>query len=582
MTNKLAVWSLHPVPLIPQETIDRILAACDIVDIINDKVPLKKTGANFKACCPFHQEKTPSFVVSPDKQIFHCFGCGVGGTVISFITQHEKLSFPEALSLLAKRAGIPLEKTSPAKKGDGLDELAKINAYAQWFFTHHFKLSQKAKDYAKKRHLTDDTLNKFSIGFAPDDFQGLTKYLTEKKIPQALSLKVGLIKEGKQSSHYSFFRDRLIFPIHNVKGQITGFGGRAFQDDEAKYINSMESPIYNKRKELYGLFQAKREIAHKDAVVIVEGYIDVLACQQMGIVHTVAPLGTSLTQEQVRQLKRYTSNFSLMFDGDAAGVQACLKAVRLLFAEGIHPKVVMLPKGDPADFLPDRGPELAGLVAEAKEAMNWLIDKLKIERIKNPAERAKRLKFSLSWLRQLPDPLERLEFEKKLCRLFALSPRDLEKVVDITYNFDSVPRIAEGKLGLEEALLVHFLRSPRDWETGYFAASEDFVDDRIKRLGCTLEDFAKKHETFDEQQAIQAVPEELQGLLSKLMLSKDAAAIAPDRHLYIAQHRKMGIKMRLKNITLEIAAAEVQNDVHKIEVLLKQKQNLYRELTETY
>ena len=567
-------------PLIPQDIIDRILRDSDIVAIISEYTTLKKTGANYKACCPFHQEKTASFVVSPHKQIFHCFGCGVGGNVIGFLMQYEKMEFPDAAEMLAKRLSIRIERTERNPQQESLaDKLYKINAYAHWFFQDHYKKSKPIKEYTQGRKLSEDVIKEFELGYAPDSFDDLPQFLASKRVPTNLSEQLGLIKRGKKQGHYAFFRNRLIFPIRNHKGKIIGFGGRALGNDDAKYINSSESPIYNKGQELYGLHNARKEISKKEQVIVVEGYIDVMACYQLEIPNSVAPLGTSLTENQISLLKRYAKEIVLMFDGDDAGKKAAIKSIALCLDQGIHPKVVLLPNSkDPGDYLPDQKAALQDIIEKAPEAMNWLIANSLEHVSKNPAERAKTLKFLMSWLGRLPEALEKVEFEKRICQFFAIRPEDLQKVVDITYNFDIPQEINDFGISLEAIVLMVYLDEPEKFGGSLGELSRDFEDKRLQTLATLLEDFLKKHETFDERLAIQELPQELRGFFSKLLLAKENIKDKKAADSSLKQYQKFAHKKKLKRITAEIAQAETMKETDKIAELLRQKQELYKKL----
>jgi len=345
---------------IPQEIIDEIVNHSDIVEIINEYVPLKKKGRNFQGLCPFHQEKTPSFTVSPDKQIFRCFGCGVGGNVFSFIMQIEGLNFPEAAEKLAKRMGISLpEKELTGKEKQVLKQRErwfKINEATAQFY-HKILLDSKwgkpALDYLKKRGIDLVQVKKFQLGFSLPDWDRLMKFMYKKGInPQEL-LELGLIlTRNSGTGYYDRFRNRLMFPIWDTRGRVIAFGGRVLDDGEPKYLNSPDTPIFNKGLYLYGLHLAKSTMRSEDLALIVEGYMDVIACHQYGVTNAVASLGTAFTKQQAKALMRHTYQVAIAYDGDLAGSKATLRGLDILTDFGCQVKVVTFPKGqDPDEYL---------------------------------------------------------------------------------------------------------------------------------------------------------------------------------------------------------------------------------------
>jgi DNA primase len=339
----------------PPELIDRIRDASDIVDVISEYVPLKKRGKNYLGLCPFHAEKDPSFTVTPQKQIFYCFGCGEGGNVIHFLMKHEKLSFPEAIELLAKKANIPLPKESWREKQSGLSgKLYYANQVANEYFVKNLYREapgKSARQYLKKRGFDAETLKIFSLGFAPADWEGFLRFAQTKDIKPEILTQAGLTvprTEGKGA--YDRFRKRITFPIFTLSGKIVGFGGRVLDEkDEPKYLNSPETPIYQKGRILYGLILSKEEIRQKGSAILVEGYVDLITLYQAGIKNVVASSGTAFTQDQAHLLARYAEKVYLFFDADSAGQSATFRSVDLLFSEGLDVFVVSLNPGEDPD-----------------------------------------------------------------------------------------------------------------------------------------------------------------------------------------------------------------------------------------
>ncbi len=342
-----------------KQAVEEIKDSLDIVDILSEYIDLKKAGRNYKAVCPFHDEKTPSFVVSPEKQIFHCFGCGTGGDVVTFLMKHDGVPFPEAVKTLAERAGIKIngEFSRSGSHGSLKKDLIEIHGKTVLFFQDHLKNNKNAVNYLKKRGINDEAIGNFSLGFAPGSHDMLFGYLREKGYPEKTILASGLCKEGERGI-IDTFRNRIIFPITNFNGDVIAFGGRTIQENfpGPKYLNSPETAIFKKSSELFGLSFSRREIQSRGYAILMEGYLDVITAHQYGIKNSVAPLGTSLAEGQVKRLKSVTRKVLLIFDSDNAGIRASKRAMSLLYEKGIVAKVLLLPGGDdPDSFLKREG-----------------------------------------------------------------------------------------------------------------------------------------------------------------------------------------------------------------------------------
>ena len=354
-----------------------ILNRVDIVEVISGFIPLKRAGRNFKACCPFHQEKTPSFMVSPDRQIYHCFGCGESGNAFKFLMRYERMDFPEAAETLAKRVGVELPKRSyEDNKAVGLTtQLYRINELAADYYEAILNSLQgsKARDYLLKRGISGETIKKFKLGFAPEKWDGLINHLRQKGISLGLIEKAGLILAKEDGGYYDRFRNRIIFPILDIKSRPVGFGARVLDDSLPKYVNSPETPVYTKGKNLYGLNFAKDDIRDGDCAVIVEGYLDFIIPFQAGIRNIVASQGTALTDDQVRLLKRYCRRVVVVFDGDSAGELAALRSLDIFIEAELDVGIVALPKGsDPDTFVRRRGPgELSSAITGAQSLFDY-------------------------------------------------------------------------------------------------------------------------------------------------------------------------------------------------------------------
>ena len=354
--------------LIPNEVVAQVLDRCDIVEVIARYIPLKNIGRNLKALCPFHHEKTPSFIISTDKQIFHCFGCGAGGNVITFVMKQERLEFPEAVRMLAERAGISIPSEDDAAiraATQARQQFYKIHELALKYFYQNLlsdttEAAKTAREYLKGRQVNLEMVKKFQLGFALDQWDGLLKDLQKQDISLPAIEKTGLIiANSKRDGFYDRFRNRVIFPIFDSRGRCIAFGARSLDpNDGAKYINSTESPIYKKGQHLYGFNLAKEAISRKDAAVVVEGYLDFIRPFQAGVENIVASCGTALTVDQIRLLARYTKNVVMLFDADPAGEAAMIRSFDLLIEESLQVKVATLSeKDDPDSFVQKFGIE---------------------------------------------------------------------------------------------------------------------------------------------------------------------------------------------------------------------------------
>ncbi|MBU1180066.1 DNA primase [Patescibacteria group bacterium] len=367
------------------DQVEQIKNRINIVDLLREYIELKKAGANYKALCPFHSEKTPSLMVSEDKQIWHCFGCSEGGDIFGFIMRMENVDFPEALRLLAKRAGVVLKRQDPALTSQKTKLMDILEASASFYSAELYK-SQSALAYLKNRELTDETIKQFRLGFSPDSWDSLLKFLKNKGLQERDIALAGLINQKDGGGFYDRFRGRIMFPIFNHYGNVVGFTARVlpqFDDGKmGKYINSPETIAYKKSQILFGLNFAKQEIKKEDAIVVVEGNMDVVALHQAGFKNVVATSGTALTNEQVNLLKRYSQNIIMSFDADAAGLQAALRGIDTALSYGLNVKVLEMPKnelGEPIAKDPDelikKSPEFwKKAISRPKDYIQFIID----------------------------------------------------------------------------------------------------------------------------------------------------------------------------------------------------------------
>jgi DNA primase len=406
---------------IPEDKIEEVKARVNVVDVISEYVTLKKTGRNFVGLCPFHREKTPSFTVNPEKQIFYCFGCGEGGNAISFLMKINNMSFPESIRHLAGRMGItiPVRQATEGerRKASEKENLIRINRMAADQFRNNL-LSAKgdeARRYLEQRGIDDTVVKQFGLGYSPDEWRLLKNNLDGKGVALDLVRKSGLIIVKENGQSYDRFRGRLMFPIESLNGDTIAFGGRIIGDGEPKYLNSPESPIYIKGKTLYGLYRTKNEIKRKDEAIIVEGYFDLLALWSAGIGNVVATLGTALTKEQIELIRRFTRNISIIFDPDEAGKSAVERSLKLFLEEEIRARVVILPGGyDPDEYVRKYGQEsLEDLIAHSASMVDYYIEE--IIAVGNTLEdKLDAVKDSVSFIGNIGDPVQRNLFIKRV------------------------------------------------------------------------------------------------------------------------------------------------------------------------
>ncbi|MDI6711103.1 MAG: DNA primase [Bacillota bacterium] len=360
---------------IPEDLVAEVLARADILEVIGEYVRLERKGRNYLGLCPFHQEKTPSFTVTPEKQMFYCFGCGAGGNIFKFIMLKENLTFPESVRWLAERVGVHIPEHAPAQNPEQ-ERAWRANALARDFYREtleHDPAAQAARDYLDRRGITAATRQRFELGFAPAGWDALLRFLGRHGYTPEDLVRLGLAVRSERGSVYDRFRNRIIFPVHNVRGQVVGFGGRVMDDSQPKYLNSPETPVFAKGRELYGLHLARQSIREQGLAAVVEGYMDVITAHQHGQENVVASLGTALTREQARLLTRYTMDAVIAYDADAAGVAATIRGLDILQDSGCRVRVVSIPDGkDPDDYLRQHGAgEWRSLVDRAASLLEY-------------------------------------------------------------------------------------------------------------------------------------------------------------------------------------------------------------------
>ena len=426
--------------MIDRETVDRIYAAANIVDIIGDFVTLKRKGVNYQACCPFHNEKTPSFVVSPSKGVYKCFGCGKGGNAVTFLMEHENVTYPEALKMVAKRYGIEVKEKEltpeEARRNDDRESMFALNGWAADYFARYLHHEEEGMSvgmtyFRQQRGMTDATIEKFGLGFCPAKGDRMSKDALAAGYKEEFLLSTGLsLKSERDGSLFDRFHDRVMFPVHNISGRIVAFGGRTLRTDKkvAKYQNSPESEIYSKKRELYGLYFAKKAIQQQDFAIMVEGYTDVISMHQAGVENVVASSGTSLTTEQIRLLNRFTKNITVIYDGDSAGIHASLRGIDMILKEGMNVRVVLLPEPeDPDSFARSHtAAELQEYIRTNEQDFLAFKAKLLLQDAQgDPIKKAALIGDMVQSIAQIPDPIQRSVYIKECARIMEIDEQIL-------------------------------------------------------------------------------------------------------------------------------------------------------------
>lgn len=409
--------------MIDQQTIRQIFETADIVEVISDFVTLKKSGANYKGLSPFTNEKTPSFMVSPSKGIFKDFSSGKGGNVVGFLMEHEKLSYPEALRYLARKYNIPVEEKEPTaeeiQQKNERESMMAVTSFAQGYFSGQLNTSEGkaiALSYLRKRGFRDDTIQQFQLGYSPEERTAFSREARKNGYRDVFLVKTGLSVQ-RDDHLFDRFAGRVMFPIHSLSGNVIGFGGRTLKSDKqiAKYVNSPESEIYHKSRVLYGLFQARKSIVSEDRCFLVEGYTDVIAMHQAGITNVVASSGTALTKDQIRLIKRFSNQITIIYDGDEAGIQASFRGIDLILEEGMNVKVVMLPAGeDPDSFAQQHNSSrfLEFIRSNEKDFISFKTEVLLSEAKNDPIRRAQLINEIVRTVAVIPDGIMRSVFLK--------------------------------------------------------------------------------------------------------------------------------------------------------------------------
>jgi DNA primase len=584
----------------PQTFIEDLKRQADIVRIVQDYVPLKKAGANWRAPCPFHKETKPSFNVNPAKEMFFCFGCHKGGTVFNFIMEMERVTFPEAIKIIAEKSGVALPKMIDddrfeARKHDS-DQVIELNqwALAWWQDQLQSKAATSVRHYLKERGITEETITTFRLGFAPDSWEALSTHLRQKGATQEQLEKSGLVVKKDEGGSYDRFRGRVIFPVFDVQGRPIAFGGRTLDPEgDPKYLNSPETPAYTKGRNLYGLHLTRDEIRRQEYAILVEGYLDLIVPYQHGVRNIVASLGTALTTEQVKLIGRFARKVLVNYDGDRAGVAAAKRAIETILAEDIEVKVLVLPDNtDPDDFIRKHGvSEYNQRRTEAQPHIQFVIDQAVRDRnLNTPADKAAAVGETLPFIRAVRDRIQKREYfdiamdglrvqreqRREIWQQVRGASTDATVVQNVFVKTER-PTVAEEKLlGLlvanDELRNIILPRlEPSDYEG--LATAEIFG--ALKKLGS--ED---KEITYESLSAATAGNEGVAAILPRILINEPAESFdesLADANSCLDALRLMKLDREIEELSTQIAEADRAGDAERRDRLVMKKLGLSKQ-----
>ncbi|PIR57715.1 MAG: DNA primase [Parcubacteria group bacterium CG10_big_fil_rev_8_21_14_0_10_38_31] len=572
--------------------VDQIKSRLSITDLVGSYIKLYKAGANFKAVCPFHNEKTPSFFVSPIRESWHCFGCNRGGDIFSFMMEIEGVDFSEALKILALRAGVELKRDDPRERNEK-DILTKVTESAVSFYQGKLKEEDNARAYLKERGLNDDSIKNFHIGFAPTGWRNLYDFLKSKNFSDTDMEKAGMVIKSPKG-YYDRFRSRIMFPIFGSMGQPVGFSGRIFGEEShsestgAKYINSPQTPLFDKSKILYGFDKAKNTIRQENTCVLVEGQMDLLMSQQTSITNTVATSGTALTEEHLKIIKRLADNLILSFDTDEAGLSASERAVGMALAMGFDVKIADIKEKDPADLIKKSPEEWEEAIAKAKPFITFYLDKI-ISKFKDIKDARKEVeKKIIPLLSKIKSEIERSHYVSETAKAIRLPEEpvvaELKKLLknNKTEHFTSHPQISSQnqvkiqksrKQSIEDRLLGLILWQRKNTENNFKEVLETVT------LKCVdlLSEEGKKILNTDEDELDENMKKSYNKLTFEAELSyTDSETLDKEAEILLAGLEKESLKERLEELSDKIRQFEIAGDQENLSLSLEEFQKLIK------
>ena len=576
----------------PQTFIDDLKRQADIVRVIQDYVQLKKKGANWMACCPFHKEKTPSFSVSPAKEIFYCFGCHKGGSVFTFVMEIERVAFPEAIKIVADKVGMPLPKMVDdgrfEMRRQEADQVIQLNSWAMEWWQQQLESSNEgriAREYLKQRELTEETQKAFRLGFAPDSWEALSSYLRHKGATQEHIDRSGLVVKKDEGGSYDRFRGRLMIPVLDVQARPIAFGGRTLKDEDAKYINSPETAAYVKGRNLFGLNLTRDEIRRQGFAILVEGFLDLIVPYQFGVRNVVASLGTALTPDQSKLLSRFARKVVVNYDGDRAGVQAAKKSIEILLAEDLEVKVLVLPdNADPDEYIRKFGvTEYQRQRAQAQPHIQFVIESaLRDRNLHRPAEKAEAVEEVLPYIRAVGSRIQKREYFDMAMDALAIDKenvntsawrRELWQTVRDNKNIrptavQALTRRSDATAAEQRLLGLLFADANLRCEVLPMLREEDYEDLataplfkallELERDGVEIDFDSLNSKTEGDEFAAKMVP---MVLMNSSLHSSNEHYVAGE---CVATFRLMKIEQRIEELRRELAIAEREQDREKV------------------
>jgi DNA primase len=569
--------------------IEEIKSRVDIVELATQYLTLKKAGRNYLGLCPFHQEKTPSFTVNREKQIFYCFGCGEGGNAITFLMKIAGKTFPEAIKELAEKTGVILPRLT-GKEGRNRDSLREgitdlnLRAAQQYARNLYSPAGKTAREYLLKRGITEETIKQFRLGFAPDTWRSLTDHISGSSLSLKMAEQAGLVIAGKEDSYYDRFRGRLIFPIENASGEIVAFGGRILGEGEPKYLNSPESPVYIKGRNLYGLNKTKEEIRKKGFALIVEGYFDLISLWNAGVGNVVASLGTALTREHLELLRRYTVEVVALFDPDEAGRKALDRSLELFLGMSMRAKALILPGGlDPDDYVKKFGKDkLEELIAHAQPLSDYYIENV-LGGGQTFEEKREKVKTAIEFINKINDKKEKDLFIKRIAEKTGL---DQELLIQEAYKKE--PRGKQQASGQKQNLKIHIdpvevnlIRLLLEYPQKTVQVENEnildyFLQPELKALGGKIIEIYKLLGSVDIS-VILPTDEDTplrERIFQLMMEALPADDVMVDRVFAdnIRQIKKKWYKEQHRQIKIKLAKAQETNDEKLLSMLLQEKE----------
>ncbi|HET8783957.1 MAG TPA: DNA primase [Pyrinomonadaceae bacterium] len=582
----------------PQTFIDDLKRQADIVRVIQDYVQLKKKGANWMACCPFHKEKTPSFSVSPTKEIFYCFGCHKGGSVFNFVMEIERVAFPEAIKIVADKIGMPLPKLIDDSRFEARrqesDEVVQLNSWALDWWQKQLESSAEgriARDYLTQREITDETQKTFRLGYAIDSWDALSSYLRQKGATQQQIERSGLVVNKEEGGSYDRFRGRLIFPVFDHQGRPIAFGGRTLKNEDAKYINSPETSAYVKGRNLFGLNLTRDEIRRQGFAILVEGFLDLIVPYQSGVKNIAASLGTALTADQVKLLSRFARKVVVNYDGDRAGVQAAKKSIEILLAEDLEVKVLVLPdNADPDEYIRKFGvTEYQRRRAQAQPHIQFVIENaLRGRNLHRPAEKAEAVDEVLPYIRAVTSSVQKREYfdmamdalritDPSLRREFWISLRSRNPQLDAKQKIQgrrpATPTIAEQRM-----LELLFADDRKRDEILRILKPEDYEDLMTAPIFRAVIDLTRNGQRLDFDSLCEKTePENISASLIATVMMGDAGkwdtrelhainqSLTPAECVF--SFRVMKVQDQIEQLKSELAEAERAEDAERVAAL---------------